>query len=178
MYYLLFLFLFTVDGKYIDKEDGTKEYIDTEQGYSLIIPDWLALRRSDEENTWIGYLSNASNVLADNVKIKAFPKSTFESFDKFKSIYSTSNPFGGKATFDGNYLFYGYDKEENPGRTKTEASYKVYLLKGEQFYTCKFELLSTSKNYILITYTGTRDSYNTYLPKFQELMKGFKLTAH
>jgi len=145
-------------------------YVDSTFSYSVIIPSWLSLMETGNNELWGGTFPKIIDI-ENALLIKGFKKDEFTSFNEFKEFYLTGNKFGQPAKFNSEMIWYGQNELI---KVDNGVKQKVFILWKNLIYHDQFILLESNTAYIWIQFVATPDTYDKNIGKFEDFMKGFK----
>jgi len=158
--------------KQLKAEIDTLTYVDSTFNYQVTVPDWLHLIESGV-NLWGGTLP-AVDGIENAIGIKSFDKKDYKSITDFKKFVVEDLVFGQMPPWSKSHIFMG---KKDLGKYKNIGdAYKVYLMQGKLMYHCEYVLLETKTAYLWIDFTSTQETFDKNIDKFDEFMKGFKIT--
>lgn len=145
--------------------------IDTIFNYEVKIPGWLHVIETGSPTIFGGTLP-AVNGIENAIAIQGYSRSAFKSFDEFKFVFLTGNKFGEPAKFDKEHIWYGQNELIEIGNGVKQ---KIFMYWQNRVYHNEFVLLQSPTAYIMIRFVATPETYDINLPKFDELLSGFKM---
>jgi hypothetical protein len=143
---------------------------DSLNGYTLQIPQWLAIK--DDTEMMLGGVLPPVKDIENAISVTAFPKSKFRSFDDFKTTYLTGNVFGKPTLFNTDFVWYGQNELQ---KTEKGVAQKVFIFWNNAIYHDKFVLLETKKAYLFIQFVATDETYDLNIKKFDKFLAGLKM---
>lgn len=148
-------------------------YLDSTFNYQVEIPDWLNVRETGTAYAFGGTLP-AIDGCENAILVKAFDKAKYPTLLDFKKFIIEGVVFGQSPQWSDTHKFMG--KKDLGKYNNIGDSYKVYMMRGNLMYHCEYVLVETKTAYLWIDYTSTKETFDKNFPKFEEFMKGFKVT--
>lgn len=154
----------------IDAKNDTIEYVNPKAGYSLDIPAWLNIVRSDNPNMFVATFPDNDNV-KNAVSFTYYDTTAFESLEalnKDKVLkYKMGDQIGRSTVMIKNEL-------EAPSNS-TGVAYKFQQMSGSVMYEVQYVTYKTETGYLLVNFTATPPTYDMNAPRFRELLQGLSL---
>ena len=146
-------------------------YSNLTYGYELIIPKWWEIKEAPSPNFFGGTLPEIGKSKSA-VIFKAFEKDKFKTLENFENWVIAGYKSGAtpKWSEDQKVLF----KKNLTEFDSIGKAYKVQLKAGDSFYNCCYILVETSKSYLWIDLTATRETYDANFRKLESIMSEFK----
>ena len=156
-------------------KDGVEKitYLDSIFNFQVEIPDWLNLKETGTVYVFGGTLPVVDGI-ENAIIIKVFDKAKFPTQLDFKKFIVEDLVFGQSPKWSSSHKFMG--KKELGKYNDIGDCYKVYLMRGNLLYHCEYVLVETKSAYLWIDYTSTEDTFDKNFAKFEEFMRGFKVT--
>jgi len=148
-------------------------YLDSTFNYQVEIPNWLNLRETGTVYAFGGTLP-AINGIENALIIKAFDKIKFPTYLDFKKFIIEDLSLGQSPKWSTSHKFMG--KKELGKYNNIGDSYKAYFMRGNLLYHCEYVLVETKSAYLWIDFTATQETFDKNFAKFEEFMRGFKVT--
>lgn len=148
-------------------EQDQIKYTDSTHGYSIIIPKWWQIKKTPSPNFFGGTFDEVKKSKSA-LLFKAFEKEKFKTLQSFENWVISNYKSGDtpKWSTTQKILFKKSMNEfENLGK-----AFKVQLKTEDTFYNCCYIIVETSKAYLWIDLTSTRDAYDTDFKKFEAIM--------
>lgn len=147
------------------------DYSNPTYGYELIIPKWWEIKEAPSPNFFGGTLPEIGKSKSA-ILFKAFEKEKFKTFENFENWVIAGYKSGAtpKWSEDQKVLF----KKNLTEFDSIGKAFKVQLKAGDTFYNCCYILVKTSKSYLWIDLTATRETYDVNFKKLESIMLNFK----
>lgn len=155
----------------IQGEDNIK-HVDSLLNYKINIPIWWKIRETP--NTFLfGGTFPSINGIENALLFKSFQKEKFKNLDDFENWIIKDYKIGDIPKWSNSHTL--LLKKENEDFKKLGKSYFVQLMRGGKLYQCQYIIIETSKTYLWIDFTATKETYDTNFEKLKELIIGFEI---
>lgn len=146
-------------------------YADSIYGYSMTIPKWWDIKETPSPDFFGGTFPEIDKSKSA-LLFKAFEKEKFKTFQNFENWVISGYKSGDtpKWSDDHKVLF----KKNLAEFTSVGKAFKVQLKAEDTFYNSCYIIVETSKSYLWIDLTATRESYDANYKKMEEIMAQFK----
>ncbi len=147
-------------------------FTDSTYGYGVVIPKWWTIKETPSANLFGGTLPEIGNSQSA-LLIKSFEKDKFKTLNNFEKWVITGYRSGDtpKWSNDQKVLY----KKNLTEFANIGKAYKVQLKTEDSFYNCCYIIVETSKAFLWIDLTATRDNYDANFEKLETIMLGFKI---
>ena len=150
-----------------DAKNDTIQYIEPKANYSLDIPQWLNITRSDYEGVFFATFPDNDNV-KNAMSISFYPEEEFKSFKAFNKEKLIDLKMMDKIGSTTVLLKNELEAPEN----STGVSYKIQQMAGNVMYEMQYVTYETPTGYLLINFTATPETYDKNAPRFREVLTG------
>ncbi|HUH28821.1 hypothetical protein [Gelidibacter sp.] len=145
-------------------------YVDSTYGYSVIIPKWWDIKETPSPNFFGGtfpIIEKSESALL----FKSFEKEKFKTLQNFENWVIVGYRSGDtpKWSNDHKILF----KKDLPEFKSIGKAYKVQLKSEDTFYNSCYIIVETSKAFLWIDLTATRETYDANFKKLEKIMAQF-----
>ena len=148
------------------------EHTDTLLDYKINIPIWWKIRETPNIFMFGGTLP-AINGIENAILFKSFQKNEFKDLEDFDNWVIKSYKIGEFPKWSNSHTI--LLKKENEDFKKFGKSYFVQLIRGGKLYECQYIIIETSKTYLWIDFTATKETYKVNLEKFSEILNRFEI---
>ncbi|MGC1631546.1 MAG: hypothetical protein WA749_05465 [Gelidibacter sp.] len=146
-------------------------YTDTTFTYQVIIPKWWEIKETPSANFFGGTLPETDKSKAA-LLFKAFDKDKFKSLSNFENWVITGYKSGATPKWSEDHIVL-FKKNMDEFATIGKA-FKVQLKAYDTFYNCCYIIVETSKSYLWIDLTSTRETYDANFKRLEKIMLEFK----
>jgi hypothetical protein len=151
----------------IGAKNDTIEYVDPKAGYSLDVPAWLNVVRSDNPDLFIATFPDNDNV-KNAVSFTYYDTTEYASLDALNQDkilkYKMGDQLGRSTVMIKNEL-------ETPPNS-TGVAYKFQQMRGSVMYEVQYVTYKTENGYLLVNFTATPPTYDKNVVRFRELLQG------
>lgn len=146
-------------------------YNNVEYGYSVIIPKWWNIKDTPSSNFFGGTFPEIDKSQSA-LLFKAFDKEKFKTLKNFENWVVSGYKSGDipKWSEDHKILF----KKNLTEFAAIGKAFKVQLKAGDTFYNCCYIIVETSKSYLWIDLTATRETFDANFKLLEKIMLEFK----
>jgi hypothetical protein len=148
------------------------KHTDTLLDYKINIPIWWKIRETPNIFMFGGTLP-AIDGIENAILFKSFQKNEYKDLEDFDNWVIKSYKIGEFPKWSNNHTI--LLKKENEDFKKFGNSYFVQLMRGGKLYECQYIIIETSKTYLWIDFTATKETYNINLEKFSEILNRFEI---
>lgn len=147
-------------------------YVDATYGYNVMVPKWWDIKETPSSNFFGGTFPEIGKSKSA-LLLKAFEKEKFKTFENFENWVISGYKSGDipKWSNDQKVLF----KKNLPEFPVFGKAFKVQLKAGDAFYNSCYIIVETSKAYLWIDLTATRETYDSDFEKLEKIMSQFKV---
>lgn len=146
-------------------------YTDTTFAYSLVIPKWWEIKETPSPNFFGGTLPEVDKSKSA-LLVKAFDKEKFKTLANFENWVITGYKSGDTPKWSEQHRIL-FIKNRNEF-TSTGKTFKVQLMSDDTFYNSCYILVETSKAYLWIDLTSTRETYDANFKRLEKVMSQFE----
>lgn len=148
------------------------KHTDTLLDYKINIPIWWKIRETPNIFMFGGTLP-AIDGIENAILFKSFQKNEFKDLEDFDNWVIKSYKIGEFPKWSNSHTI--LLKKENEDFKKFGKSYFVQLMRGGKLYECQYIIIETTKTYLWIDFTATKETYNVNLKKFSEILNRFEI---
>jgi hypothetical protein len=145
-------------------------YADSANGYSVIIPKWWDIKETPSPNFFGGTFDEIDKSKSA-LLVKAFEKEKFKTLQNFENWVISSYKSGDTPKWSTNQKVL-FKKNLSEFNTIGKA-FKVQLKTEDTFYNCCYIIVETSKSYLWIDLTSTRETYDANFKKLEKILLQF-----
>lgn len=154
----------------ISKQKSGKDHIkytDSTNGYSVSIPIWWEIKETPSSNFFGGTFPEI-NQSSSALLFKSFEKEKFKTLENFEKWVITGYKSGDapKWSNQNKILFI----KNLSAFTTIGKSFTVQLKSDDTFYNSCYIIVETSKAFLWIDLTSTRETYDMNFQKFEKLI--------
>ncbi|MEO8773955.1 MAG: hypothetical protein ABI263_07480 [Gelidibacter sp.] len=146
-------------------------YTNSKFGYSVTIPKWWDIKETPSPNFFGGTFPEI-NKSKSALLFKAFEKEKFKTFQNFENWVISGYKSGDTPKWSKDHQIL-YKKNLNEFATIGKA-FKVQIKADDTFYNSCYIIIETSKSYIWIDLTATRETYDANFKDLEKIMSQFK----
>lgn len=146
------------------------DYTDSKSGYSIIIPKWWEIKETPNPNFFGGTFPEIDKSQSA-LLFKAFEKEKFKTFENFENWVIAGYKSGDTPKWSNDHkVLFKKNLEEFASIGK---AFKVQLKTDDKFYNCCYIIVETTKSFLWIDLTSTRETYEANFIKLEKIMSQF-----
>ncbi|MBO3098911.1 hypothetical protein [Gelidibacter pelagius] len=146
------------------------KYVDSTYGYSVVVAKWWDIKETPSANFFGGTFPEINNSKGA-LLFKSFEKDTFKTFQNFENWVVAGYRSGETPRWSNEHKFL-YKKNLDQFKSIGKA-YKVQLKADDSFYNCCYIIVETTKSFLWIDLTSTRETYDANFKELEKLMLEF-----
>ena len=158
----------------IEKQSSGQDQVDytnSELGYSMTIPKWWEIKETPSANFFGGTFLEVENSKSA-LLFKAFKKETFKTLENFENWVIVGYRSGDTPKWSKDHKILFRKKLEN--FSSLGKAFKVQLKVDDLFYNSCYIIVETSKSYLWIDLTATRETYDANFKSLEKIMLAFE----
>lgn len=146
------------------------KYVDSTYGYSVVVPKWWDIKETPSANFFGGTFPEINNSKSA-LLFKSFEKEQFKTLQNFENWVVAGYRSGETPRWSNEHKFL-YKKNLDEFKSIGKA-YKVQLKADDSFYNCCYIIIETTKSFLWIDLTSTRETYDANFKELEKLMSQF-----